>query len=79
MNVTRKDEQLIFIIESEQANQTVREFLQQFHLSRKKIHELYMDTFERLINPRKYRWKKFLNKFKPPIRNKRKKINWKAI
>ena len=43
MNVTRKDEQLIFIIESEQANQTVREFLQQFHLSRKKIHELYMD------------------------------------
>ncbi|MEE0881469.1 MAG: RluA family pseudouridine synthase, partial [Turicibacter sp.] len=43
MNVTRKDEQLIFIIESEQANQTVREFLQKFHLSRKKIHELYMD------------------------------------
>lgn len=43
MKVTRENEQLIFKIEKEQANQTVREFLQQYHLSRKKIHELYMD------------------------------------
>lgn len=43
------------------------------------LHEIYMDTFERLISPRKYRWKKLLNKLKPPIRNKRKKIDWKAI
>ena len=46
---------------------------------RDQLHEIYMDTFERLISPRKYRWKKLLNKLKPPIRNKRKKIDWKAI
>ena len=46
---------------------------------RDQLHELYMDTLERLLNPRKYRWKRFLSKFKPPIRNKRKKIDWKAI
>lgn len=43
------------------------------------LHELYMDTFERLIDPRKYRWKKVLSKFMPTKRNKRKKIDWKAI
>ena len=43
MKVTRENEQLVFMIEKEQANQTIREFLQNYHLSRKKIHELYMD------------------------------------
>ena len=43
---------------------------------RDQLHELYMDTFERLINPRKYRWKKFLNKFKPKQKNKRKHIQF---
>lgn len=43
MKVTRKDEYLIITIEQKQANQTVREFLQHYHLSRKKIHELYMN------------------------------------
>lgn len=48
MKVTRKGEHLIFMIEKKQANQTVREFLQQYHLSRKKIHELYMDKSVKL-------------------------------
>ena len=43
---------------------------------RDQLQELYMDTFERLINPRKYRWEKFLNKFKPKQRNKRKHIQF---
>ena len=40
---------------------------------------LYMDAFERLLHPHKYRWKTFLKKFRMPKRNKRKKINWKSI
>ena len=46
---------------------------------RDQIHELYMDTFDRLVNQRKYAWKSFLNRFKPRKRNKRKKIDWKTI
>lgn len=46
---------------------------------RDQLHELYMGTFERLLNPRKYRWKRFLSKFKPSMRNKRKKIDWEKI
>lgn len=48
MKVTRKGEHLIFIIDKKQAKQTVREFLQQYHISRKKIHELYMDKSVKL-------------------------------
>ena len=48
MTTIRKDEQLIFIINDEQAGQTVREFLQGYHLSRKKIHEMYMNKKVRL-------------------------------
>ncbi len=44
----RENEQLMFEIEKDQANQTIREFLQKFHLSRKKIHELYMKKKVRL-------------------------------
>ncbi len=48
MTTIRKDEQLVFVINDEQAGQTVREFLQGYHLSRKKIHELYMNKKVRL-------------------------------
>ena len=34
---------------------------------------------ERFLQPRKYRWENFLSKFKPQIRNKRKKIDWTKI
>lgn len=43
MTVIREKEYLIFTINQEQANQTIRDFLQGYHLSRKKIHELYMN------------------------------------
>lgn len=46
---------------------------------RDQLNELYADTFDRLFSPRKYRWKKLLSVFKPSMKNKRKKINWKAI
>lgn len=43
---------------------------------REQLHGLYMDTFERLLEPRKYMWKKFLRTFKPKRRNKRKSIRF---
>jgi len=46
---------------------------------RDQLHELYRDTLERLLNPRKYRWKKIFSQFKLKQRNKRKKIDWKRI
>ena len=42
MKIERKNELLIFEIDNKDANQTIREFLQSFHLAKKKIHELYM-------------------------------------
>ena len=46
---------------------------------REYLHALYTDAFEQLIDPRKYKLKKFLNQFKPRVRNKRKKIDWMKI
>ena len=47
---------------------------------RDQFREFYLDTFEQLLNPHKYKWRKFWKKlFSPSLRNKRKKINWKAI
>ena len=39
------------------------------------LHKAYMDAFDRLLEPRKYKWKMFVNKIKPAKKNKRKKIN----
>lgn len=43
MEIKRENEFLIFEIDQQNAGQRVREFLQTFHLSKKKIHQLYMD------------------------------------
>lgn len=39
------------------------------------LHKAYMDAFDRVLEPRKYKWKMFVNKIKPAKKNKRKKIN----
>ena len=62
MKVTRENEQLVFMIEKEQANQTIREFLQNYHLSRKKIHELYMDKKGKRLWKSEEQKKKILKK-----------------
>ena len=43
MKTNRKDDLLIFEIDNKMAGLTQREFLQTFYLSKKKIHELYME------------------------------------
>jgi len=39
----------------------------------------YSDYILPFLNPRKYRWKRFKEKLKPPLRNKRKRVNWRSV
>lgn len=48
MKVIRDNEHLIFEISETQSGQSIREFLQTYHLARKKIHDLYMSKKVRI-------------------------------
>jgi len=50
LKVERKAEYLIFEMSKKEAGLTIREFLETFHLAKRKIHELYMDQVLKINN-----------------------------